>query len=1165
MQGKEDSSVHWESHLYPTGFKHEFCTFLDRPQRSYSSKLYETLSRFNEPLDEDIKALEVHMFSLVASHWRQSRYTSSEIQTPDLSPAQMPCNCDEKNGKNGMSIIFDILKASLEFVENDNSESLEKLWSQIRVLDSGMLSLVVSLFNQMCMISNYAEAAQRIRRRRHFERVLALKNENEDQDEAFRLSTHSLRNTIKDLLNAGYEKQIIYKLICEQEIDLVVTAHPTQAQRISVVKCCQNIAELILQLDRPDLTPTEIKDAKNTIQRCLAMLWNSDTLRRARPTPLDEVQNAVNTICETVFNTLPQFLRNIDMILDDNGMDPLPPTKTLFKFSSWVGGDRDGNPYVTAKITRLAVTNMRLKACSIFLESVDRLMYDIPIVSNHKKLKSYVNNLPNISFYLNNNTPINNGDTTNDATVCLRPFMGFIAEHELYRRVLAHIRVRLIATRDYYLDTLNSGHCVQSEIRRSLAYHSTQQLLEPLLVMFEALEDYDKDIKENIEEDKVSASSCNNTIPWLSHSNYATAKLGRGLLLDLIRQVSAFGLSLMRLDIRQEALKHEKAMDEICRYIGVGSYSEFTEEEKQGFLFKCLASRRPLIPHRLNWTPETAEVLETFRECSHLGAEALGSYIISMCMKPSDILCVHVFQKEYFATISAESEVYAKLNDLNILLNRKNNQDSPNVTNNLQAKGQMYSPLNNDSPKSSTSILLSLASKRMRVVPLLETVEALNNAQKTLEVLLSNEWYLNYVNSVDKGIVEVMIGYSDSSKDGGRLASAWQLYNAQECLSNISHKYGVEMVFFHGRGGSVGRGGGPQHLAILSQPPNTITSFMRITVQGEVMTQSFGLAEIAYKTWEIYTSAVLTARCSVLDLEENTNGKSNNLENKNKPIINENADKSDLNDTNQNYLYKFLSKMKFNKNVVVLPKWRELMDKMSEISMKEYRRIVFGEDNKDFTSDDFVNYFRSVTPEKEISELNIGSRPSKRKEGGIETLRAIPWVFAWTQIRSHLPVWLGLSVALEEMKRIDKLGEIADMYQQWPFMKSFFNLVSMILLKTDVHIFQLYNKTLAPENLQHLGNLLSQKLKDTIKLVMEVTKEKQLLDSDCVTRRAILLRFAWLAPCNLVQIECINRRRKLCISNSNIQDPKTKLELDKIENALKISIQSIAAGMQFSG
>ncbi|KAF7456619.1 phosphoenolpyruvate carboxylase [Cryptosporidium felis] len=1125
-----------ESRLFPVDFKKEFCTFMEKPQRDLSDK-DASLSELNGPLDEDIKALEYHMFGLVVSHWRSSR---KDIIIGEQNKIAADEGLVSPSG-DGIRNILEILRLSFKFAESEDISALNDLWKKISSLDSGMLTLVVSLFNQMCMITNYAESAHRIRQSRQQE-----KENSSFQLENSSLSPHSLRSTIWGLLQAGFSKEMIHQSLCEQEVDLVVTAHPTQAQRISVIKCCHKIGELIVYLDRDDLTPFETKNAKYELQRAMAMLWNVDTLRRARPTPVDEVQNTINTVEETVFNTLPMFLRKVDEILDEFNMEPLPPKKTLFKFSSWVGGDRDGNPYVTAKVTRLSVINMKLRACNLFLQKIEELMYDIPVISSHERLKNYVDSLPDIEFYIRPTSPYdaltNPGSTTGDATVSLRPFMGFISEHELYRRLLHHIRIRLIATRDYYLDALNFGHSVNSDTRRALAYHSTEQLLEPLILMYEALEDYDNEIKLNFKDGSLPGT--NITVPWINTTNSVSARLGRGPLLDVIRQVSAFGLSLMRLDIRQEASKHEKAMDEICRYLEMGNYSEFSEEKKQSFLLECLNSKRPLIPYRLNWSKETTEILETFYECSHLGAEALGSYIISMCMKPSDILCVHVFQKEYFSTISADSEIHAEIHDLEKFVKRRSSsissicgvagpipKSSPeNVPS--QSQEEMIKAVNG-SPKSSAAVLSSIASKRMRVVPLLETVEALDNAEKTLEVLLSNEWYLNYVKTVDKGVVEVMIGYSDSSKDGGRLTSGWQLYNAQERLSNIARRFGVEMVFFHGRGGSIGRGGGPQHLAILSQPPNTITSLMRITVQGEAITQSFSLSEIAYKTWEIYCSAILESKISALSQVKSGGAELNR---------------------------------RIGHQTIVKDSWRKLLDEMSELSMREYRKIVFGEGNEDFTSDEFVEYFRSVTPEKEISELNLGSRPSKRKSGGIETLRAIPWVFAWTQIRSHLPVWLGLSAALEEIKRQNKLDQVTEMYENWSFVRSFFDLVSMILLKADVHIFELYNRILAPLNLQKIGNLLISKLKDTIKLVMEVTREKRLLDSDFVTRRAILLRFSWLAPCHLVQIECINRRRKiLSSSSSKEQTVNNDIELSKIENALKISIQSISAGMKFTG
>jgi phosphoenolpyruvate carboxylase len=426
-----------------------------------------------------------------------------------------------------------------------------------------------------------------------------------------------------------------------------------------------------------------------------------------------------------------------------------------------------------------------------------------------------------------------------------------IPANEPYRVILSEVRDRLYEMRQVLQQKL-SGAQVNGG---AVMYRSTAELLEPLMICYHSLH------------------------------NTGDGAIADGHLLDLIRQVNCFGLSLVRLDIRQESERHVDVMDAITTWLGLGSYKAWPEEQKVAWLVSELGGKRPLISHDLPKTAEVAECLETFKICSEITAEgdSLGAYVISMSTCASDVLSVVLLQRECGGTESS----------------------------------------------------------LLRVVPLFERLADLEHAPAVLRQLFSVPWYLEHI----KGHQEVMIGYSDSGKDAGRLSAAWALYQGQEDVCKVGVEFGVAITLFHGRGGTVGRGGGPSHLAILSQPPGTINGRLRVTIQGEIIETEFGEPEMCFRTLDLYTAAT--------------------LEHSLKPP----ADAK--------------------------PEWREVMARMSRVSCDQYRGIVFQEPR-------FIQYFHSATPGGELGRMNIGSRPAKRKpNAGIESLRAIPWIFAWVRARPH--------------------------------------------------------------------------------------------------------------------------------------------------------------------
>eukprot|EP00743_Colponemidia_sp_Colp-15_P012873 GILK01014784.1.p1 GENE.GILK01014784.1~~GILK01014784.1.p1 ORF type:complete len:863 (-),score=161.18 GILK01014784.1:129-2717(-) len=834
---------------------------------------------------------------------------------------------------------------------------------------------LVQIFMHFLNFANIAEQHHRIRRRRAYER-----------GESGMLQKHSCEDSFQSLLSQGVLKDDIFKALSTQTVNLVLTAHPTQAVRRTFLQKYITINDALEQKDRHDLTPFEADENEEMLRREVEACLRSDPLRRQRPTPQDEARAGLVVIESTIWDAVPKFLRMMDSALKKIGLPSLPITAQPFQFGSWMGGDRDGNPNVTASITREVCLLGRVKAVELYLVEIEKLLFEISVHTSTKELHEFVSTLP---------SPVVSG---------FREFSMFIPQSEAYRFVLSHIRDRLVDTK-HYLEMLYNGKPVDTDFN----------------CITEA------ELGNALKQCYNSLVACGDVL------------LAQGRLLDVIRKLACFGLTLVKLDIRQESDKHTAAMDAVTRFVGLGSYQEWSEEKRLEFLKHELSNRRPLIPWGVDMQLDniTKDVLETFKAIAEIGHDALGAYVISMASTTSDVLLVELLQRE---------------------------------------AGVQHS---------------------LRVVPLFETQESLLGAGKTMRELLTDPWYREHC----KGSQEVMIGYSDSGKDAGKLTATWQLFETQEELVQICEELGVKLTLFHGRGGTVGRGGGPQHLAILSQPPGSVKGSLRVTVQGEIIQQSFGIPGIAIRTLEAYTTATMMAT-----LRPPPSPKK---------------------------------------------EWRELMRLLSEVSVKEYRSYVR-------ENPVFVKYFRIATPEQELGSLNIGSRPARRNQGGgVETLRAIPWIFAWTQTRSHLPVWLGFHAALNTAIEQGHLQSLQQMYKEWPFFTATFDLLEMVLSKCDVNIVKMYDDLLVPTELQPIGDELRTKLKETIKIVLRVTEHCCLLENNMVVKRAVDVRRPYTDPINILQALFM---KKLRADVNHHQPPPTALS-----DAMLVSIQGIAAGMQNTG
>ena len=484
------------------------------------------------------------------------------------------------------------------------------------------------------------------------------------------------------------------------------------------------------------------------------------------------------------------------------------------------------------------------------------------------------------------------------------------------------------------------------------------------------------------------------------------ALIAAGRLTDLIRRVAVFDVTLARLDVRQDSTRHTDALTAITTALGLGAYVDWDEASRLEFLQSELSGRRPLIPPDLAASADIADVLETFRMIARAPSGSLGAYVVTMTRHASDVLAVELLQKD----------------------------------------ARVASPL--------------------RVVPLFETSRDLHNAGAVLDALLAVPWYRARIG----GRQEVMIGYSDSAKDVGRLTAGWDLFKAQEEVVAACRRHDVAVTLFHGRGGSVGRGGGPTHLALKSQPPGSIDGTLRVTEQGEMLQALFGFADIALRTLEIYTTGTLEA---------------------------------------------WLLPAR-----AALPEWRACMDRLAADAAATYRRIVYDEPR-------FIEYFHASTPEADISSLNIGSRPARRGgTAGVTGLRAIPWQFAWTQTRLMLGAWLGTEDALDCAAERGERDRLMTMYREWPHFASEIDLIEMVLAKTDGRIAGEYDRRLVPPELQPLGADLRARLQRAIRAVRDLTGHRELLQSMPVIRRSIDVRNPYVDPLNLVQIELMRRLRE---------------------------------------
>ncbi|MEX5545636.1 phosphoenolpyruvate carboxylase [Pseudomonas pergaminensis] len=825
----------------------------------------------------------------------------------------------------------------------------DELSSRLNQLQENELLPVARAFNQFLNLANIAEQYQLIHRR--------------DESQPAPFESRVLPELLARLQAEGHSNESLARQLGRLEIELVLTAHPTEVARRTLIQKYDAIAAQLALQDHRDLTSAEREQIRQRLQRLIAEAWHTEEIRRTRPTPVDEAKWGFAVIEHSLWHAIPNYLRKADQALHAATGLRLPLEAAPIRFASWMGGDRDGNPNVTAPVTREVLLLARWMAADLYLRDIDHLASELSMQQASPALQAKV------------------GDSV-----------------EPYRALLKQLRERLRATRQWAHTALSSSTPAPGEVLQN-----NRDLLEPLELCYQSLHECGMGV------------------------------IADGPLLDCLRRAVTFGLFLVRLDVRQDSSRHSAAMTEITDYLGLGRYEDWDEATRISFLMKELANRRPLLPSYFKPSADTAEVLNTCKEVAAAPAASLGSYVISMAGAASDVLAVQLLLKE------------------------------------------------------------SGVQRPMRVVPLFETLADLDNAGPVIEQLLLLPGYRARL----QGPQEVMIGYSDSAKDAGTTAAAWAQYRAQERLVDICREQQVELLLFHGRGGTVGRGGGPAHAAILSQPPGSVAGRFRTTEQGEMIRFKFGLPDIAEQNLNLYLAAVLEATLLPPPPPE--------------------------------------------------PAWRHLMDELAADGVSAYRAVVR-------ENPQFVEYFRQSTPEQELGRLPLGSRPAKRRAGGIESLRAIPWIFGWTQTRLMLPAWLGWEAALSKALERGEGELLGHMREQWPFFRTRIDMLEMVLAKADADIARLYDERLVQPDLLPLGAHLRDLLSQACSVVLGLTGQSQLLAHSPDTLEFIRLRNTYLDPLHLLQAELLARSRQ----QEAAQD-------SPLEQALLVSVAGIAAGLRNTG
>ena len=910
----------------------------------------------------------------------------------------------EQAGDGLLSAVETLRKGYIKLHSQDNPKRRARLTKLIDNLNPDELTDVVRAFNLYFSLVNIAEESFQHRQRRRQARRHG------------QLWYGSFTQTLQEFHDEGVSHEQLQTLLNGALYLPVFTAHPTEALRRTVMYALRRIFVTSEQINDMRLGRDERDDIRQSLKRQIQVLWKTDEVRLHKPTVEDEIRNGLYFFRESLFDAVPQTYRYLEKAvsrtyLADNPGAPLTVPGGLIQFGSWIGGDRDGNPFVKPATTVLALRMHMREVLVVYLSRIEEL----------GKRLTHSSRLSTFSAPFTDSIK---ADEERFSAAC-EAFPGGYS-HELYRRKLSvmHYRLKLnLAAITERLDNPDIDTATQTS-----GYATELELLQDLQL-----------IRDSLVES--------------GDSNLADAKLK-----DLIRLVETFGFYLMHLDIRQESTRHTEAISEILGSLpGSPDYQSLDETGRQQYLTQALATTAPPVDRDALSadTRETLEVFDVMRDMQEeVSLNAFGNYVISMTHTAS-----HVLEVMYLAWLTG-------------LAGRH--------------RDEWFC--------------------RIRISPLFETIDDLDHAEDMLSQLLDNETYLALLGTTGK-CQEIMLGYSDSCKDGGILASNWGLYEAQQKIIKTTSRHAIQVRLFHGRGGTIGRGGGPTHEAILSQPPGTVHGQIKFTEQGEVLRYKYSNCETAVYELSMGITGLLKASRVVI--------------------------KSHVDDR---------------------PDFMSIMDELTDIGENSYRDLIDD-------TDGLFDYFYEVTPVTEIGLLNIGSRPSHRKQQdrSKNSIRAIPWVFGWAQSRHTLPAWYGLGSALETWQGNDpaRLAKLQSMYRAWPFFRSLLSNIQMALFKGEMEIAHEYTRLASDHaGAERIYEKIRAEYARTIGQVLQISGQQQLLEENPALGLSLYRRNPYLDPLNNIQITLLSRYR-----NTSLTDEQRNRWL----SPLLRSINAIASGMRNTG
>ncbi|MBI4937589.1 MAG: phosphoenolpyruvate carboxylase [Nitrosomonadales bacterium] len=890
----------------------------------------------------------------------------------------------EQEGDAVFEMVENVRRAAVRFRKTRDERDRTRLEEVLDALSTHDTLTVVRAFSYFSQLSNIAEDLHRNRRHRAH-----LKAGSPPQQGSVQLALDRIQSK-----PAGADA--VQEFFGKALISPVLTAHPTEVQRKSILDCHLEISSLLSERDRMDMTPDELAANEEALRRFVLILWQTRMLRTTKLTVPDEINNGLAYYSYTFLAEIPRIYASLEKLLEERfGKRPrIPP---FLRVGSWIGGDRDGNPYVTHEVMLNAAERHSALILEHYLSEVDLLGTRLSLTSRMVEISGEL-----------------------EAFAAQSPDEAASRADEPYRRALIAIYSRLAATAKWL------GHRVEhlSPVdRNGKPYADAQEFIGELDILIASLH------------------------------HHRAFSLARGRIACLRRAADVFGFHLAPLDMRQHSGVHERVADELLANAGSGGYAQLEEAARRTALLAALQAGRNLSEDMEKFSHAAQGELRIMRAAADIhrrfGRTALPNYVISMTRGVSDMLEVALMLQQA-GLLGADPDPALHLN----------------------------------------------------IVPLFETIADLRGCGTIMGELFSTAYYRNLLKSRGN-VQEVMLGYSDSNKDGGYLTANWELYKAEIELVEIFAKHGIELRLFHGRGGTVGRGGGPSYDAILAQPPGSVNAQIRITEQGEVIASKYSNPEIGRRNLETLVAATLEATL----------------------LHHHGADST-------------------------MPEYHRIMEALSHDAFAAYRKLVY-------ETPGFSDFFFAATPIREIAELNIGSRPASRGGGNkIEDLRAIPWVFSWSLNRMLLPGWYGFGSAVQQF--IEREGEaglaqLQAMHRNWPFFRSLLSNMDMVLSKTDLGIASRYAELVPDASLRDsIFGEIAAEWRRTADMLFAITGAAALLQDNPALARSLSTRSPYIDPLNHLQVSLLQRHR------AGDGD-------ERVKRGIHLTINGIAAGLRNSG